>query len=439
MTMVTLENVQQSQQLQLLLQEIEQQLQWGSGVNWRHQDFQTLSEKILDKTGKQLSTNTLKRIWGKLPYNSLPNSHTLNTLAQFANHENWLIFQSNHQRNIITRKVEKVPPSILSNKVSIAPVLKIFGIIILLLVVALAAISLIPEPSLKPLSPTVLESIQFSSHPVASGVPNTVVFKYDVSKVPSDSIQIQQNWDERRRFFIQKDQSEVTSTYYYPGHWKAKLVIDNQVIKEQDIYIKSEGWLATINREPIPRYLKKEELATGGFLGVSKNIHREIMENTASPEILAYHFIEEFPNLESSNFSLELLFKNTYTKGDAICQYSRIAIDCTAGVFLIPFTIPGCVGDISMRFNDVQQRGHNHDFSAFGCDFKAWQHFKLVVKNKRAQIFLNHQLIHIVTYQQDAGKVAGMNIRFAGAGMIDDIKLSDGTDTVVYQENFEKN
>lgn len=32
--MVTLENVQQSQQLQLLLQEIERQLQWGSGVNW---------------------------------------------------------------------------------------------------------------------------------------------------------------------------------------------------------------------------------------------------------------------------------------------------------------------------------------------------------------------------------------------------------------------
>ena len=437
MTMVTLENGEQSKQLQLLLQEIEQQLQWGSGVNWRHQDFQTLSEKILDKTGEQLSTNTLKRIWGKLPYNSLPNSHTLNTLAQFANYENWLVFQSNHYPITVSKEVEKEPPNIPLKPTFATPILKISAVLILLLGLALVAISLIPKPSSKPLSPSVLESIQFSSHPVTSGVPNTVVFKYDVSQVPSDSIQIQQNWDERRRFFISKDQSEVTSTYYYPGHWKAKLVVDNQVIKEQDIYIKSEGWLATINRKPIPRYLKKEELATDGFLGVSSSIHREIMENTAQPEVLAYHFIEEFPNLESSNFSLELLFKNTYTKGDAICQYSRIAIDCTEGVFLIPFTIPGCVGDISMRFNDIRQRGHNHDFSAFGCDFEAWQHFKLAVKNKKAKIFLNHQLIHTVTYQEDAGKVAGMNIWFAGAGMIDDVKLSDGTGTIVYQEDFD--
>ena len=438
MIMPIIENGQLSHQLQLLLQKIEEQLQWGNSVNWRHQDFQTLSEKILETTDEQLSTNTLKRIWGKLPYNSLPNSHTLNTLAQFAGYENWLSFNSTNEP-IIESEKEKLSKSSINLKNALStPILRIFGMITLLLLLAIAIISLIPTKPSIPLSPEVLESIQFSSHRVTTGVPNTVIFKYDVSKVPSDSIQIQQNWDERRRFFIEKDQYEVASTYYYPGHWKAKLMIDKEVVKEHDIYIKSEGWLATLNREPIPRYLKEEELSKEGFLGLGEKVQQEILTNTNPPEILAYHFIEEYPNLESSNFSLELSFRNTYTKGDAICQYSRIAIDCTEGIFFIPFSIPGCVGDISLRFNDIRQRGQNHDFSAFGCDFQEWQHFKLEVKNKNAKVFLNNQLIHEVAYKKDAGKVAGMNIQFVGAGMIDDIKIMDANNQIVYEEEFDK-
>lgn len=437
MTMVTLENGQQPQQLQFLLQEIEQQLQWGSAENWRHQDFQNLSKKIFEKTEGQLSTNTLKRIWGKLSYNSLPNSHTLNTLAQFADYENWISFQSNHDASFISENKKETTSSLSPGSIFSPSVLRWFGTIILLLSLTVIAVSLIPKITFSSLSPTVLESIQFSHRPVTTGVPNTVIFKYDVSQVPSDSIQIQQNWDERRRFFIQKDRYEIASTYYYPGHWRAKLVVDNQVIKEQDVYIKSEGWLATINRTPIPRYLKNEELIRKGYLGINEEVHQEIMTRKAPPEVLAYHFIEAFPNLESSNFSIELLFKNTYTKGDAICQYSRIGIDCTEGVFLIPFTIPGCVGDISMRFNEVRQIGQHHDFSAFGCDFQEWQHFKLTIKDKNARLFLNHQLIHEVTYEQDAGKVAGINVSFAGSGIIDDVKFRDGKEKIVYQENFE--
>lgn len=437
MTIPTTANGPSSQQLQLLLRKIEKQLEWGASNNWRHQDFQTLSEKILEKTGEQLSTNTLKRIWGKIAYNSSPNSHTLNTLAQFAGYENWLSFQSNHEPIIISEPKELKNPSIPSKPALPAPTLKLFGSIALLLLVVIAIISLIPAAAPNPLSPAVIESIEFSSHRVASGVPNTVIFKYDVSKVPSDNIQIQQNWEESRRFPIQKDQFEVASTYYYPGHWRAKLVVDNEPIKEHDIYIKSEGWLATINREPIPRYLKKEELIKADYLGISQKVHDEIVTNANSPELLNYHYVEEFPNLESNNFSVALSFKNNYTKGDAVCQFSRIVIDCTKGVFIIPFSIPGCVGDLEMRYNKVHQSGKNHNFSAFGCDFQEWQHFKMEVKDKTASVFLNNQLIHEVSYLKNAGEVAGVNIEFVGSGMIDDVRLTDGNGAVVYEEKFE--
>jgi len=66
---------------------------WGDSNEWTNQDFVLLSEKIHKRTGVLLSHVTLKRIWGKVKYDSLPATHTLNTLVQFLGYENWLDFR----------------------------------------------------------------------------------------------------------------------------------------------------------------------------------------------------------------------------------------------------------------------------------------------------------------------------------------------------------
>jgi ketosteroid isomerase-like protein len=67
---------------------------WGDSDEWSNQDFVILSEKIQERTGVALSHVTLKRIWGKVKYDSLPNIHTLDTLVQFLGYENWREFKS---------------------------------------------------------------------------------------------------------------------------------------------------------------------------------------------------------------------------------------------------------------------------------------------------------------------------------------------------------
>ena len=67
---------------------------WGDSDDWTNQDFVALSEKIQERTGVALSHITLKRVWGKVKYDSLPNSHTLDTLVQFLGYENWRAFKS---------------------------------------------------------------------------------------------------------------------------------------------------------------------------------------------------------------------------------------------------------------------------------------------------------------------------------------------------------
>lgn len=67
---------------------------WGDSDEWTNQDFVILSEKIQERTGEALSHVTLKRVWGKVKYNSLPTTHTLDTLVQFLGYENWRAFRT---------------------------------------------------------------------------------------------------------------------------------------------------------------------------------------------------------------------------------------------------------------------------------------------------------------------------------------------------------
>ena len=70
----------------------EQKTGWGDSGNWSNQDFIQLSEMIREHTGVTISHVTLKRIWGKVRYESLPNTHTLNTLVQFVGYDSWRDF-----------------------------------------------------------------------------------------------------------------------------------------------------------------------------------------------------------------------------------------------------------------------------------------------------------------------------------------------------------
>src|SRR6185312_17008651 len=69
---------------------------WGDSDQWSNQDFLQLSEMIRDQTGVTISHVTLKRIWGKVRYESLPNTHTLNTLVQFVGYDSWRDFSVKH-------------------------------------------------------------------------------------------------------------------------------------------------------------------------------------------------------------------------------------------------------------------------------------------------------------------------------------------------------
>jgi len=73
--------------------QFEEKTEWGDSDLWNNQDFLELSRMIFDQTGIALSHVTLKRIWGKVRYECLPHTTTLNTIVQFLGYKSWREFR----------------------------------------------------------------------------------------------------------------------------------------------------------------------------------------------------------------------------------------------------------------------------------------------------------------------------------------------------------
>ena len=411
--------------LQLCIRLIERKLNWRPAEEWRNYEFTELSEKILDATNVNLSATTLKRVFGKLKYESLPSSATLNALVAFLGYTSWMDFKSKRQLNRPT--VEKKAARkkfLLQHKVW--PMTAVAVVIIVIL-----AFTFLSGKSVQPLKNE--REIVFTSKPLANGLPNSVVFNVDLKGNAPNKIVIQQSWDSTRTVTLQPGQKEATGIYYVPGYFRAKLILDGRIIKEHDLFIRSDNWMATIDHQPIPTYIKKNDLLLKDEMAVSENVLKEIKTFTG-PTWLTYHLVKPFGGLQSDNFTLESSLKNTFAEGPAVCKTAKIFVLCSKGAFIIPFTIPGCISDINLMANDHYLDGNSNDLSSFSADLSEWANVKVDVKNRLMRIFLNNKLIRQETYKEDAGEVVGIRVSFLGAGAVRNIKLLNGKKEEVYND-----
>jgi len=410
--------------LQLCTRLIEEKLDWRPAEEWRNYEFTELSEKILDATSVNLSATTLKRIFGKLKYDSLPSSATLNALAAFLGYESWMDFKSKQPLN----KQEPGKTTIFRKKFLLQH--KVWPVTAAaVVIVGILAFTFLSGKSVKPLKNE--NEIVFTSKPLADGLPNSVVFNVDLKGNTPNKIVIQQSWDSTKTVVLQTGQKEATGIYYLPGYFRAKLILDGKIIKEHDLFIRSDNWMATVDHQPIPSYIKKDDLLLKDEMTVSKNVLKEIKTIT-KPTWLTYHLVKPFDGLQSDNFTLESSIRNTFSEGPAVCKTARIFVLCSKGAFIIPFTIPGCIGDINLKANDHYLDGHSNDLSSFSTDLSDWANVKVEVRNRVMKIFLNDKLVRQETYKADAGEVVGIRFSFLGAGAVKKIKLLDGKEAKVY-------
>lgn len=414
---------------------IEEKINWGDSDEWTNQDFVALSEKIQQQLNVPLSHVTLKRIWGKVKYESLPNTHTLNTLAQFAGYENWREFKIRQgKENALnegspTRAKKEQSPVLHSSDKRVFSLIDIISTAIILL----SCILVFVQAKKWQVNP---DDYSFSSKKVVSvGVPNSVIFDYDASKSPTDIVIIQQSWDSRRRTNVSRNDNQHTSIYYFPEYYRAKLIVGNQIVKEHHLFIQSDGWLAAVNTQPVPVYFKKEDVIAGGKMSLSvEKIEAQNIKMQPDIQSTLYANVRDFGEIYTDEFEFETLVKNDYREGSSVCQKSNIYLLADEAHVGVPLCAMGCVSDVEFMFAGTYLSGEKKDLSMFGTDFSDFVKVKIESSDGKGRVYLNDELKYEIDVVRRA-KIIGIYFGFEGTGSVDYVRLWN--DKVVFDDQFD--
>lgn len=419
---------------------IEEKLGWGSSENWSNQDFEQLSEQLAEETGVTLSSTTLKRVWGRVKYNSAPTSTTLNALAAYIGYQNWRHYQ-NVKHDLQPVEAESNNTPFIQSGPTFEPVQtreqprthRLWWTAVALLVALIGILAFI-QTAPKPL---LASDYVFSSRPVTTGIPNSVVFNYEASASHTDSVFIQQSWDPKRRQLVPKNGRQHTSIYYYPGYFRAKLVIGKQIVQEHDLIIPSEGWHVAVRQEPVPVYFNSSEAIHDGVLHLPAAViqQKNISMQPTLPDV-QYRYVQNLNGLMNDNFVFETRLKNDYKQGSAACQNVNLMILCRNEMFSIPLTAKGCVGNIGLYLAEHEAHSTTSDLSAFGADLSQWVTVRCEVKNKHLRLLINGKKAYEATLTNNPVGIVGISYNFEGTGSVDYTRFSRPNGEVVFEDNF---
>jgi hypothetical protein len=408
----------------------EGQLGWGDSSEWSDQDFEKLSARIFGKTGTMLSITTLKRLWGRVKYDSSPNAATLNVMAKFIDFDDWRGFKKHI--NAEQASGTTPAPDVNSRKKTYLPLVLTAILIVVILGVTISR-------SIKPKSTEKIRTnaaVKFESEKVADGLPNSVVFNYDASGLGVDSVMLQQSWDPSRNEEISAQGKEHTSIYYYPGYFTAKLIVNGQVKKESPVFIKTKGWAGIIDKYPTPTYLSAADMHLAGALGITgKTLAQKNGSPVFNDQWVSFSNVREFGGLNGGDFALETTLRNTSKPDESSCRRIIIYILGKSNAMVIPLADKGCISALNMYTSSEWINGKDRNLSAFGCDFNQFQDFKCEVQDMNLNIYLNNKQIFTAPITQTIGDIVGLSIRFEGSGEIRNLKLGNKNKTFL-EEKF---
>lgn len=396
---------------------IEQRLGWGSSDDWQGRDFDKLSELIFEQTKVSLSDSTLKRIWGKINYQSLPSTNTLDTLARFAGFESWRVFVTQgiavpHQKSTIAESRSQ-----LWQIVAGAVILSVIGVIIFLSTQT---------------ATTDMASYRFSSKFLDRTVPNSVIFTYDATAA-RDSVFIQLAWDEARKTAVDKNAHTFTITHYEPGFYHPQLVVGQHVVKTHDVLIATKGWLGWIANGPIPVYLDSASYILPDQLELPvRSLVEKVPDSESTPCYIRYYNVGNFGRIPVNDFSFSAQVKSNYKSGAAACQYIIIQLITDGTPIKIPLSAKGCVSELALTSFGQVVSGRNTDLSTFGTDPSSWVTVSCRSHTNKIQYFVNGNLAYEGPLPERETKIVGVGFSFLGTGAARQIELKAG-DRMVFK------
>ena len=402
----------QKKDIDLLRQMVIEKLGWGPVKSWHSSMFKELSEEIFKSSQVLLSVTTLKRFFGVVKHEGKPSTNTLDALSIYSGHDNWRAFKTAIPPSNRERAKIKIPG-------------KFYFFLAPLFLIVLFVIS---WNNHKPNNYHDVEDFIFTSRPITNSFPNSVVFDFDLEGIESDNIIIQQYWDRNKTISIGNHQHTATGIYYFPGYFRAKFIVDNVIIKEHDLFLKSEGWMGMLEYDPIPKYFTVNQ--ENNMLSSPPEIFEEI-KNSEKPLVSSFHYINDFGPISGDNFKMKFATKYIYDDKWATCHSTKIYVLGTTGAMIIPFSKPGCSSNNNLMLNDLYLNGKENDLSAFGVRLDTFKDIEIVCKNKDVLVRVDGIEIYRGRYKESMGRFVGVRFKFEGLGVVKNFSLLDNDGNII--------
>jgi hypothetical protein len=401
------------------------------GGTLRQRDLEYLADSIEEKSGIKLSLSTLKRLWKK-DYDQTPHPSTLQALVSVLGYKDWQDFKFRESSTIAPLTANSKKHNLLLRPW-------------LILLVLLGSATLVWLIAFRPrkvgkIKPIVKGAVLFTGNKtVSQGVPNTVIFNYDVSNVEADSFFFQQAWNDMEKVRIDPRGHYYSNIYYYPGFHKAKLIANDSIIKRFRVHITTNGWMPLVRRtftDNAPVYVKIKPV-TDGTLHITRKDLASSNLDIDKDFLLSYFNVRDFENTSSDNFLLDTRIKCD-SANTIPCPAFQLTLICEENIFFVTLTGKGCERNIAIKMGEVNEDGTNNDLSAFGRNLYNWQKLRIQVAQKRATIYLDDQPVHTVTFQKEFGKLVGLVYNFEGTGAVDYVELKNGENKLVLDDEFDE-
>lgn len=402
--------------------EIEEVLALGDEQgNVRTRDLEYLMTAIESKSGIKLSLSTLKRIWRSDDDDRTPQPATLNALVSILGFESF----QDYKLSISEPENDEILPQI-SKKLPV-------GFVVAIVIMGLFTAYRFWKNYEPPIKIHIADPVKFTADKtVDKGIPNTVVFEYDLTGVEADSFFIQQSWNPANKTWIDTANHFYSSTYYTPGYHMARLMANDSVLAYQPIHLLSDGWFPLVKyhvSDVEPIYISQNLLVDSDSLHLGWDDLEDSGVDISEDFLLRYYNVGDFKGLVSDNFLLETRFRCD-PSGAPICPSFQVMLIGEGNVFYVPMIKKGCEGELSLLVGEQYMSNRSDDLSSLGVDIFEWNTLEWQVIDKQVGISLNGNEVLSFEFKEDFGEIKGIIYTFNTLGEVAYTRLLKGDEEV---------
>ncbi len=411
---------------------------------WTNGDYIKLGGILSKHTDVYISASTLKRIFGKLKTSGryYPQKATRDALANYTGFTNWETFIQKHPRPAKHEDAKLSPdannslePSFPNkNNHSRKPI----GWLLLIIVFITGGVvfwQLQKKDNNTILHPG--EARLLCNNPEGEN-PHSAIFKLQLPAGFSASPE-EFTIDFGDGHFEKKILPGLLVTHYYevPGRYYAVLKHKGIRLDTIPIYLKTKSWTATatMQQDTTRVYPINGALFVSGNMLATANelLHAGVDTNRT----FFVHFVNTKPlAISGDDFELSTNVTTSLPRPGIRCSQVNIILYGEKTQHRVVIIKHGCESWAFLQFSEVFKDGEREDLSSLGTDLTNGGKIRFQVINKKVKLWVNDKMVHQNKYENSLGKLYGVNITFAGIGMVSDFHLTDLKSGNVFSDGF---